>query len=91
MTYESKKCPLGHYCLVGAEYPTRCPAGTYTSGEGVASAAECTRCKAGYYCIENDATMRACPVGHYCPEGTNTPFECPRYTFNPNMMITDRA
>lgn len=69
VTYASKKCPAGHYCLEGTEYPTRCGPGLYTSERGSASSSECEACKAGYYCLKDDNVAQRCPRGHYCPEG----------------------
>jgi len=79
----SKKCPRGHYCLAGAQYPTRCGAGKYTSTTGTASAAECQDCPAGAYCRAKDNTAMPCPKGHWCRAGAEVPAPCWAYTYNP--------
>ena len=44
-------CPEGYYCPNGTGYDWQsCPAGTYSSVRGLATALECTPCDAGYYC-----------------------------------------
>jgi len=78
----SKPCPAGHYCVEGADYPTRCGAGLYTAQAGSSTEADCQACPAGAYCRENDNVARYCPKGHYCPEGAEAPSACPESTYN---------
>jgi hypothetical protein len=80
----SKQCEIGHYCLAGTEYPTRCPKYKYSAVVQATSPSFCSQCEAGYYCIPNDSVMRICPKGHICPEGVTAPIACYRSTYNPD-------
>ena len=84
---EPLPCAQGHYCPLGTpasnKYP--CPPGTFTELSNLTSAAECSICTAGHYCIGGGAGPNdVCPMGHYCPEGTRLPhqFPCPKTTYN---------
>lgn len=67
-------CPAGYFCPVFTGDITRfpCPAGTFSSTPGLASAGEC----------------EVCPAGHYCQDGHNinplvSPIPCQPGTYNP--------
>ena len=73
-----KRCPLGHYCLAGANSNQAdniktfaCPPGSFTSNEGQDEATDCQACTAGQICpgIQDDGSYQGpqtCPAGYYC-------------------------
>ena len=68
-----------------------CPPGTYSASTALASAAECTPCDAGSYCLgATAAPSGACPAGYFCPEGTSAAqqFPCPAGTFSSSMSLS---
>ncbi len=64
-------CADGYYCPEGSSVATQnpCPAGTYSTGTGLQSSAECVICPAGYYCAAGStaAGVKACLAGTYNP------------------------
>jgi len=79
-------CAIGHYCPARTASPVdnACPAGTFGPRTNLASADECTRCTAGYYCSGGSGTVSGpCMAGYYCPNGTVTPnqYPCPAGTY----------
>ncbi|OAF72051.1 hypothetical protein A3Q56_00182 [Intoshia linei] len=69
-----KPCPIAHYCTAGSDYPTRCPAGTYSNMLRLVKLSDCLSCIAGYYCSMPgiDKPIGLCPSGYYCPTKTIT-------------------
>ncbi len=69
-------CPPGYFCLNGTvranQYP--CPDGTFSTKTQVASAADCTPCLGGQYCLGTGLTAPTgfCHAGYYCTQGANT-------------------
>jgi len=81
---EPEICPPGHYCLVGENEATPCPAGFWQPDNGTYTRSQCLICEPGYECYEtgiSDLTGYECPVGHYCTEGTVDAYPCPKGTF----------
>ena len=74
-------CPVGHFCLVGSDIPSPCPAGTYNDHP---QQSNCSVCPEGFFCLTGSITYlnTLCPDGHYCPEGSQFPELCPIGTFN---------
>lgn len=79
-----RKCPPGTYCSAqGMSSPTPCPAGQFSSIEGL-KLKNCTNVEAGYYLpgtgniTDNDPGRGKipCTVGHYCPAGSSAPVIC---------------
>jgi len=82
------------YCL-------KCPPGKYCATTGLT--APTGNCAAGYYCLESSPVSNPsardaawgrwdkCPFGSYCPEGTATPYPCPRGTYGASQGLTTAA
>jgi hypothetical protein len=79
------RCPVGKYCAAAAgtgdasTLATSCPAGTYSSLLGAASAGACTSCPAGTYsAAPGSVACAACGVGSF-QDATGKSFckECP--------------
>ncbi|EKX44317.1 hypothetical protein GUITHDRAFT_72301, partial [Guillardia theta CCMP2712] len=88
-----QKCSRGHFCPAGTSFPTQypCPPGTFTESNELASAAECTACPPGFYCLGGEAKVSGqCPTGYYCPTNTESSFQfpCPAGTYNSQVGIT---
>lgn len=70
----SEVCPIGSYCPSSSQdwKINKCPAGTYGSSPGLATASCSGRCQGGCVCEEGSksACPSACPAGFYCPPGT---------------------
>ena len=65
-----ERCPPGHYCPAGAEYPTPCPIGFYSPTTGEADDSCCTACDPGKICKALGATdgVIDCDAGYSCPD-----------------------
>ena len=86
-------CPAGRFGnQTGLRAETECPPcdpGWYCPSPGLTTPYR--PCEAGHLCIlgatfatpVNETWGYLCPSGHYCPEGTPTPVQCPRGTFQP--------
>jgi len=77
-------CPKGHFCVEATPLPEDCPPGTYGPNTGRKSAAECTICPAGSFCVGGQAEISGkCREGHYCPQGSSndTAIGCPPRTY----------
>ena len=72
----SISCPIGFYCEVGTVVPQMCPAGFWSDALGLLSAAECSPCDEGYYCLQGqtEVDLYACPSGFFCPAETANPY-----------------
>lgn len=87
-------CPLGTFNNgTGLRYANECipcTPGYYCPSAGLVE--PIGECNAGHYCelASTEASPVAqsygyrCPVGHYCPQGTPTPIECPKGTYQPS-------
>lgn len=87
-------CPLGTFNNgTGLRYANECipcTPGYYCPSAGLIE--PIGECNAGHYCklASTEASPVAqsygyrCPVGHYCPQGTPTPIECPKGTYQPS-------
>lgn len=70
---------MGFYCPAGADTPTACPIGTFSSATGNQKITDCTQCGAGKFCSSRGMTHEGtdCSAGYYCPAGvplsTSTP------------------
>lgn len=60
---DCKLCPELSYCEAGAASPSSCPQGTHGHTTGLRSAAECTPCRAGGYCVSGG--FFACSTGTF--------------------------
>ena len=101
-------CPAGTYCVDGSPTPVDCdlgkycpfaqdiglcPNGTYGHQTGLAAAAECQVCPAGYDCNAEGVinyTMYPCPTGHYCT-GAGDPIPCPAGKYLPTTGASAEA
>lgn len=66
-------CPSGSYCPTASVNPTECPAGKYSSSQGLADSSVCTVCSPGFFCPSGSSAVRGnleCPLGRYCPKET---------------------
>ncbi|KFH05729.1 GCC2 and GCC3 domain-containing protein [Toxoplasma gondii VAND] len=61
-------CPVGFYCLEGAQRPSECPAGRQTAAAGAMREEECVPCEPGFYCPEPGVSL-PCDAGYVCLEG----------------------
>jgi hypothetical protein len=96
-----KSCPLGTFNNgTGLRYANECipcSPGYYCPSDGLIEPVG--QCNAGHYCelssIEASPVSKVygyrCPVGHYCPQGTPTPIECPKGTFQPAEGIFNHS
>nr|PIL98505.1 GCC2 and GCC3 domain-containing protein [Toxoplasma gondii COUG] len=64
-------CPVGFYCLEGAQTPSECPAGRQTAAAGAMREEECVPCEPGFYCPEPGVSL-PCDAGYVCLEGATT-------------------
>lgn len=83
-------CPTS----IGAEFPVRCPAGTYGSQPGLAASSACTPCQAGKYSGAGWTACLDCLPGTYQDEaGMSSCNEClPGYgRYNPNIIYCHRC
>ena len=76
-------CPYGFFCLEGAISPYKCPFATFTYSLGAKQPEECSECKVGYYCPEEENVPIICPPGHYCPVASYKPTPCPIGSYQP--------
>nr|CAJ20524.1 hypothetical protein, expressed [Toxoplasma gondii RH] len=95
-------CPVGFYCLEGAQTPSECPAGRQTAAAGAMREEECVPCEPGFYCPEPGVSL-PCDAGYVCLEGatTATPadtttgkqcdagFYCPQGSFR--MLVSQQS
>ena len=82
----SRLCPTGHYCLQGAELPTRCDPGKFNMDVGAKDSSYCKDCTPGYYCIAGSSIPIECPYGHYCVVPSSKPDLCPKNTLHPDSL-----
>jgi hypothetical protein len=68
-------CPQGSYCPAATGVAIPCPSGTYSTLPSLITAADCTVCTAGSYCLASGLTapQGTCNAGYYCPQGTQMP------------------
>jgi hypothetical protein len=66
-----QKCPLSHYCPAGTVTPSKCPAGEFTTSQGMATLADCRGCNTGMYAS----------LGY---QGSVSCFPCPTHFTTPN-------
>lgn len=84
---ESNKCPIGHYCDKGGNWPpVKCHPGYYCTKTGMSLEVECP---IGYYCPTGaDKNPILCPRGYYCYEkgisSLGTKYKCPAGKYCPN-------
>ena len=77
---ESNKCPIGHYCDKGGNWPpVKCHPGYYCTKTGMISELECP---IGYYCPTGaDKNPIPFPIGYFCDEkgisSLGTKYKCP--------------
>ncbi|CDJ50227.1 Cytadherence high molecular weight protein 2, related [Eimeria brunetti] len=85
--HHKETCGVGYFCPAGTHDPRSlpCPAGSYSSAQGLTSQAGCAPCPQGAVCPSlAQATYDLCPVGHYCPSsGAALGTPCPAGTYNP--------
>ena len=90
--YSNGPCPLGHFCLQGAQSPTVCSAGRIRATVGAREDADCEVCPAGFYCINGSPVGIPCPKGMYCPSSSPAqPVECPLNTYNELLQQDEEA
>ena len=59
------QCPSGSFCPGGAFNKMPCPAGTYSTAPGGASASDCLICPRGSFCPPGSTSPTPCPAGFY--------------------------
>ena len=76
-------CTTGHYCPSSSGSPVPCPAGTYSSSQGLTRASNCSLCTPGSYCADEGLSQVSglCNGGYYCPGGNLSP--------NPTMYLCE--
>ena len=76
-------CTTGHYCPSSSGSPVPCPAGTYSSSQGLTTASNCSLCTPGSYCADEGLSQVSglCNGGYYCPGGNLSP--------NPTMYLCE--
>ncbi|GIQ81354.1 hypothetical protein KIPB_002301, partial [Kipferlia bialata] len=72
----SRLCDVGSYCPQGTPVAVKCPAGTYRTEAGGASADDCVACSAGHYCPLGSQYEIECSAGYYCPDNSSSPTLC---------------
>jgi hypothetical protein len=84
---ETNKCPIGHYCSKGGNWPpVPCQPGYYCKKTGMSSELECP---IGYYCpTGKDQEPIPCPRGYFCNENgissLGSKYKCPAGYYCPN-------
>jgi hypothetical protein len=73
-------CPKGHFCGVGSEAPSPCPAGTYNQGVGRST---CDQCPALKYCPIGTVNPIDCKIGTVCPAGSAYELTCAKGLYVP--------
>ena len=82
-------CPPGSACLAGSSEPLPCSPGTFAPSFGTAA---CTRCSAGSYQSQPNATgCEVCVEGSYCPEGVPSPLPCPKGRYSNATGLTTQS
>ena len=97
-------CPAGSYCPANSVNPTLCPAGKYSSTQGLSDSSVCTVCSPGFFCPPGSSLMDVnltCPSGRFCPGGTPGEYDvdgvadcplcplCPAGTFGSVIGLKD--
>jgi hypothetical protein len=77
-------CPAGFFCAPGAQRPTPCPAGTWSTALGATTNATCATCPAGRFCPAGSFLPLVCPVGSFCKAGAATATPCDAGLHNPD-------
>ena len=65
-------CPVGNFCPLNSEIPTKCNAGTFNPLQNGVSTADCKTCLPGYYCPTQGLAnpIGLCSDGYYCRSGS---------------------
>ena len=83
---ECMSCKSGYYCGGGCDVPQACPIGTYNSGYGSSSSADCVACPGGYsQPATGSSNCTACPAGHECASASDAPAPCSKGTYSTGL------